>query len=120
VATLPKEAHVAYACKFCLAQHGLNGTEIFKLPLDRETVAEHIEREHHYPVRRDGESQDEAEHRVFMTYLQPLWRAATAIEEALGGPNDAAAQQIEHSGPILKVNTASELLSALNLIRDLP
>jgi hypothetical protein len=92
-----------FACKFCLAAKGLKGSEIDALPQTYEEAAEHVEREHRYPVRREGESWDEAEHRVFLAYQRPLWRAPTALERALGGPNAAAAALIESTGPILTV-----------------
>jgi len=35
-----------YACRFCIAQHGIKGTDIASLPTDPQVVREHIEREH--------------------------------------------------------------------------
>lgn len=97
---------MAYACKFCIIKNGLDGSEVSKLPSSWEEAAEHIERVHRYPVRREGESQDDAEHRVFLKYMVPLWNAAQAVEQILGGSNLLAAQIIECSGPIIQVFAA--------------
>lgn len=111
-----------YACKFCIAAYGLNGRDLDKLPKTFDECAQHIEVVHRYPVRRPGESQDEAEHRVFLAYRQTLWRAANALEDALGGPNAAAAAIIEAAGPVLEVNESVTLQKQADgnfiLIRD--
>jgi hypothetical protein len=51
------------ACKLCIAEKGLHGSEIGALPKDEDELAEHLEREHHLVVRREGESQADADQR---------------------------------------------------------
>ena len=51
---------MAIACKYCIAIKGLKGSEISSLPQTEEELYDHIEKEHHIPVQREGESKDEA------------------------------------------------------------
>lgn len=47
------------ACRYCIMEKGLIGSEIDSLPTNDEEMAIHIEKEHHIPVQRDGETEDE-------------------------------------------------------------
>lgn len=51
---------MALACKYCILIKGLKGSEISQLPQTEEELMQHIEREHHIPVRRDNETVEEA------------------------------------------------------------
>ncbi len=51
---------MAYACKICIAQRGLNGSEIDGLPQTEEELFEHMEAVHHMPVTREGETDEQA------------------------------------------------------------
>lgn len=51
------------ACKYCIATRGLKGSEISGLPKTKEELMDHIEREHHIPVRRGKETTAECEKR---------------------------------------------------------
>lgn len=48
------------ACKICIAEKGLRGSEIKSLPNTEEELFAHIEREHHRPVMREGETKEAA------------------------------------------------------------
>jgi hypothetical protein len=50
-------------CRYCIAEHGLKGSEVDSLPRTDEEFADHIEREHHVPVRRDGEDEESCQRR---------------------------------------------------------
>ncbi len=50
---------MAMACKYCIMTHGLKGSEIANLPQTDEEFHNHIEREHHIPVRRKGETDEQ-------------------------------------------------------------
>lgn len=58
------------ACKFCIMTKGLKGSDIASLPDegDDEAIAKHIESEHHIPVRRDDESDEQTEARFKAAY----------------------------------------------------
>lgn len=63
------------ACRFCIATRGLKGSEIKHLSRNDDEFADHVEREHHIPVRREGESMAQCEERF-------------AVEQPeAGGPN---------------------------------
>jgi len=47
------------ACKYCILTKGLRGSEIASLPQTDEELYQHIEREHHIPVRREGETAEQ-------------------------------------------------------------
>lgn len=51
---------MAYACKICIAQKGLRGSEIASLPQTEEELMEHMEAVHHIPVIREGETEEQA------------------------------------------------------------
>ena len=51
------------ACKICIAEHGLRGSDVANLPQTEEELFEHIEAVHHMPVVRKGETKDEATER---------------------------------------------------------
>jgi len=50
---------MAIACKYCIATKGLKGTDIKRLPQTDEEFANHVEKEHHIPVRREGETEQQ-------------------------------------------------------------
>jgi len=47
---------MAYACKYCILTKGLKGSEVSSLPQTEEELINHLEREHHIPVRRENET----------------------------------------------------------------
>jgi len=50
---------MARACAYCIATKGLKGSEIASLPQTDEEFYLHIEREHHIPVSREGETEQQ-------------------------------------------------------------
>jgi len=56
------------ACKLCIATKGLKGSEIGSLPNTYEELFEHVEREHHVPIVREGETAAEAYDRLLLKY----------------------------------------------------
>ena len=50
---------MALACKYCVMTKGLRGSDIVNLPQNKDELIEHIEREHHIPVARKGETEEE-------------------------------------------------------------
>ena len=48
------------ACKYCILEKGLRGSDIDSLPFSDEMFFDHLEREHHIPVRRKGETKPDA------------------------------------------------------------
>lgn len=108
-----------YACRFCIARRGLSGSDVPNQPATWEAAAEHVEREHRYAVRRANESQDDAEHRLFLTPpLEPLQRAASIVKGLDGA--DQLVEIIERMGPILQVHAVADAKDAFELIRNLP
>lgn len=97
-----------YACKFCIAAKGLKGSQISSLPKTFEEAASHVEREHHYGVRRPGESQDAADHRILTTYGHHPWTADYALAQTLGAPKAVAASLIEMTGAVGAISEASD------------
>ena len=59
---------MALACKICIMQKGLRGSEISLLPQTEEELADHMEKVHHMPVQRDGETHEESIKRFFEKY----------------------------------------------------
>ena len=59
---------MAFACKVCIAEKGLKGSEIPSLPQTEEELIEHIESEHHIPVKREGETEKECKDRFYRKY----------------------------------------------------
>ncbi|MDD5537789.1 MAG: hypothetical protein PHF12_02345 [Candidatus Omnitrophica bacterium] len=51
---------MALACRICIATKGLKGSEIGFLPQNEEELLEHLERVHHMPVTREGETEQQA------------------------------------------------------------
>lgn len=47
---------MAYACKICIAQKGLRGSELGDSPQTEEELFDHMEKVHHMPVQRKGET----------------------------------------------------------------
>ena len=54
---------MALACKYCILTKGLRGSDISKCPQNEEELAQHIESEHHIPVRRKNETAAECNER---------------------------------------------------------
>jgi hypothetical protein len=50
---------MALACKYCIATKSLKGSEIDNLPQNEEELFQHIESEHHIPVIRKGETEEQ-------------------------------------------------------------
>jgi hypothetical protein len=108
-----------YACRFCIARRGLLGADVATQPATWEGAADHVEREHRYAVRRGDETQDDAEHRLFLTPpFAPLRRAATIVAGLQGA--DKLVEIIERMGPIIQVHAVPDAKDALDLIRSLP
>jgi len=63
------------ACKYCIMDKGLKGSELESLPQTDEEFSNHIEKEHHIPVRRDNETDEQ--------YLERFQRE----NPEAGGPN---------------------------------
>lgn len=63
-----KEVKMALACKICIAKKGLRGSEIDSLPQTEEELAEHVEKVHHRPVMREGETEEQAVKRFIEKY----------------------------------------------------
>lgn len=59
---------MAFACKICIATKGLWGSEITSLPQTEEEFIDHMERVHHMPVTRRGETQEKAFKRFIEEY----------------------------------------------------
>ena len=59
---------MALACKICIMTKGLRGSEIGSLPQNEEELADHMEKVHHMPVRRDGETHEESVQRFLEKY----------------------------------------------------
>lgn len=51
---------MARACKYCILMRGLKGGEIKDLPQTDEEFCNHVEGEHHIPVRRENETKSQA------------------------------------------------------------
>jgi len=59
---------MALACKICIANKGLKGSEIVSLPQNEEELMEHMERVHHMPIIREGETKQQAIDRFLSKY----------------------------------------------------
>ena len=64
------------ACKICIAEQGLRGSDVANLPQTEEELFEHIESVHHIPVIREGETKDTATER----FLRAHPEAATCAD----------------------------------------
>lgn len=47
------------ACKICIMERGLLGSEIADLPKTGEELMDHLEKVHHMPVQREGETYEQ-------------------------------------------------------------
>lgn len=56
------------ACKICIAQKGLRGSDIKGLPQNEEELMDHMERVHHMPVQREGETRQQSIERFLQKY----------------------------------------------------
>jgi len=63
---------MAFACKICILEKGLIGSEISKLPQTEEELFDHIERVHHMPVTRQGETANQTVERFLKEYPEVL------------------------------------------------
>lgn len=63
-------------CKICIAQKGLRGSDIDKLPKNEEELADHFERVHHMPVQREGEPDEQ----MIKRFLEKCPEAKTCPE----------------------------------------
>ncbi len=59
---------MSIACRICVAEKGLKGSEIDSLPETQEELIEHLESVHHMAVIREGESEMEAQARLAEKY----------------------------------------------------
>lgn len=59
---------MALACKICIMKRGICGSEISSLPQTEDELAEHMERVHHMPVIRYGETEEQATKRFLAQY----------------------------------------------------
>lgn len=64
------------ACKICIAQKGLGGSEIGSLPKTEEELMDHMEKVHHMPVQREGETHEQCIKR----FLEKHPEAKTCLE----------------------------------------
>jgi hypothetical protein len=55
-------------CKLCVAKRGLRGSDIAHAMETEAQLFEHIESEHHMPVRRDDETDEQALERLRRTH----------------------------------------------------
>ena len=78
---------MALACKYCIMARGLRGSDIGGLPQTEDELVEHIEREHHIPVSRDGETNTETQERFKRENPQaggPNCRCPKCVDEREG------------------------------------
>ena len=80
------------ACKICIAEHGLRGSDIANLLQTEKGLVEHIESVHHTPVIRDGETEEMATRR----FLREHPEAASCSECK---KNEAVWTWTDHGGP---------------------
>lgn len=59
---------MALACKICIMGKGLRGSEIKDLPQTEEELFYHMERVHHMPVQREGETHEQCIKRFIEKY----------------------------------------------------
>ena len=59
---------MALACKICILTKGIRGNEIDSLPQNEEELADHMEKVHHMPVVREGETIEQAVKRFLEKY----------------------------------------------------
>jgi hypothetical protein len=54
-----------WVCRYCIMMKGLHGSDLHTWPTidDHEAQARHIESEHHVPVQREGETEEQTEAR---------------------------------------------------------
>jgi hypothetical protein len=70
---------MAFACKLCIAKHGLKGSDVDSLPQTQEELNAHIEAVHHIVVRREGETAEAAIERFTKQHPEAA-RCAECIE----------------------------------------
>ena len=59
---------MALACKICILQKGIRGSDIPNLPQTEEELMDHMEKVHHNPVQREGETHEECIKRFIEKY----------------------------------------------------
>lgn len=62
------EVIMPLACKICIAEKGLRGSEIDSLPQTEEELFDHMEKVHHMPVQCEGETHEECIKRFLEKY----------------------------------------------------
>lgn len=63
---------MAIACKICILQKGIRGSDISGMPQNEEEFREHLEKVHHIPVAREGETLEQAQARFLQKYPEAL------------------------------------------------
>ena len=69
---------MALACKICIVTKGLRGSEIGSLPKNEEELVDHIEKVHHMPVTREGETHGQCIARFLEKYPEARTYARNA------------------------------------------
>lgn len=59
---------MALACKICIMEKGVRGSDIKDLPQNEEELADHMEKVHHMPVQREGETHEQCIKRFIEKY----------------------------------------------------
>ena len=59
---------MALACRICIAERGLRGSEIGSLPQNETELIEHMESFHHMPVVREAETEEAATKRFLAAH----------------------------------------------------
>jgi len=59
---------MAIACKLCIMEKGLRGSDIVSLPQTEEEFIAHLERDHHIPVQNEGETREDCIKRFLEKY----------------------------------------------------
>ena len=78
------------ACKICILNKGLRGDQVRFLPQTRDELFDHMEREHHVIVQREGESYGDSLRRVLDNpeTCTECRESARSQLEGIGGDGD--------------------------------
>jgi hypothetical protein len=63
---------MALACKICIMEQGLKGSDIAFLPRTEEEFFDHMEKVHHNMVVREGETEEQAQERFLKKHPEAL------------------------------------------------
>ncbi len=63
---------MAFACKICILTEGLTGNNTDSLPETEEDFFDHIEKVHHIPVKKEGETHEQAIKRFLAKYPEVI------------------------------------------------